>query len=327
MKRIIGLLTIVFLAALYSCNNEKVNIPELSEDLTLKSAEISLTEVQVEAATTESEYEVEFFSNAETMLTNWWKIGKHFKWNSKLRYRINHAPNVTIESGDEDGYPKTITLDYGDSTVLRNGKVLSGEIVIEISAHRRSKDYERTITYNDFGVNDLTVNGFSSIEMDKLDSTFRKIESNLEFNVADTMTIARESERVWQWFEGMDTEDDQTDDVIIITGKTEATLSKDGETYEYKREITTPLKKIDDCKFIVEGVVTVSYDGSLLCTIDYGDGTCDEFAIKTDADGVETEINLAEGKMNTPQNGNQKGKQNNNQNGNQNKNQSNKRNG
>jgi hypothetical protein len=292
MKKIIGLSFIVLALGLFSCNNENTDVATIREDLSEKSAAIAVAEVQVEATTTEAESEVEFFANAELLLTEWWRMGKKFGWHQshKMRY-MAQCPDVVIEEGENDGYPKTITLNYGDSTVLRNGHVLSGEIIIEISAPRRSQDYMRTITYNAFGKDSVVVSGTSIVEVDKVDEMFRKFTSNLIITISDTTVITRESERIWQWIAGLDT-DDHSDDVITISGSASAEM----EGIIYKKEITTPLKRIGDCRYIVEGIIEITLNGDVICTMDYGDGTCDEIAEMTNADGT-TEIDLSEHKV------------------------------
>lgn len=307
MKKIIGISFLVLTAALYSCNNEKVDTVTFDEQLSEKSAEIVGAEVQIEATTTAAAYEVEFFANAETTLTRWWKVGKKFGWRnaSKTRYH-NQCPDVSVSGED---YPKTITLNYGDSTVLRNGKVLSGIIEILITAPRNTQDYTRTITYTNFCRDSVCLTGTSIVEVDKVDDMFRKFTSSMVFTLADGTEITRESERVWQWIAGIDTEEDQTDDVITISGKAQATMVlEDNTNATYVKEITTPLKRLGDCKYIVEGVVTITLNGELICTMDYGDGTCDEFATMTNADGI-SDVDLSERKQKSKknQNGNQGG--------------------
>jgi len=324
MRRIIGLFIVIAALGLFSCNNNSADMQTMNEELTEKSAQITLNEVKMEAATTESEYEVEFFANMEQKLWRWWKIGKHFKWNQKLRYRINHCPDVTVDSGDDDGYPKIITLDYGDSTALRNGTVLSGIIQITISAPRSSQDFQRKVEYLQFGVDSMIVEGFSTITIDKVDTMFRQYESVLTFTLADESIINRTSNRIWQWIEGMDTDEDQSDDVFIITALAEASMTIDGTTDTYKKETTTPLKRIGDCRYIVEGVVEISLNGTVISTLDYGDGTCDEIAVMYDADGNPTEIDLSERKFKGKEekNKNSNGKKNSSGNGNSGNNQS-----
>lgn len=302
MKKIIGSSFFVLALALLSCNNDKVDVQAADDAVLEKSAQITVAEVQMEAATSESVYEVEFYANAEETLSRWWKIGKRFTWHDKLRY-MKVCPEVTITQGDNDGYPKVITLDYGDGTELKNGKVLSGVIEIEISAPRKSKDYVRAISYADFGMDSVLINGTASVEVDQVDEMFRKYSSSLTIVLADGTTITRDSERTWQWIAGMDTEADQTDDIMTITGLAEAQMNDE----TYKKEITTPLKRIGGCKYIVEGVVTITLNGEVISTMDYGDGTCDSVAEMTNADGT-SEIDLSEHKVKRDQNKNQNGK-------------------
>lgn len=306
MKRIFRMLLAVLAVGLFSCNNDNVDTPSMEEELLEKSATIAVAEVQVEALTSESTYEVEFFANAEETLTRWWRVGKKLTATNKMRYK-KQCPNVDIDGED---YPKTITLDYGEGTELKNGKILSGVIEIYISAPRDSSDYQRVVSYTNFGMDSISVNGTSTIEVDKVDSMFRQVSSDLTITIADGSQVDRTSERVWQWIAGMETEEDQTDDIIVITGNAEATLNGDVSTYT--KEITSPLKRLGTCKYIVEGVVVVKLDGNVLSTVDYGDGTCDEIAEMTDSEGEVSEIDLSKRKAKKEQKKNKNG---NNQNG------------
>ena len=60
-------------------------------------------------------------------------------------------------------------------------------------------------------------------------------------------------------------------------------LKKKKEGSKYKKVIIKPLVKTDDCNYIVEG--TIKYyeiaTGAWAATIDYGNGSCDEWATKT----------------------------------------------
>ena len=72
-------------------------------------------------------------------------------------------------------------------------------------------------------------------------------------------------------------------------------LKKDGDYYKgkkskYKKVIVQPIIKSDECNFIVSGIIKY-YDvksGDWSATVDFGDGTCDDIAIKTTDDGKYT---------------------------------------
>lgn len=289
MKKIIGIVLILAGGVLFSCQNEKIEDVNNDEVLSEKAAQITMDEVVVEGVLSETEYEIDFYANAERLIFQMQRMGHLWKWTNKLRYRMQQCPGVEIDSEDGD-YPKTITLDYGDGTELQNGKILSGVITIEISAPRDSSNYQRNITYDNFGVDSLLINGTSVITIHREDETFRTFTSNIELTFADGTTVTRTSERVWQWIEGMDTELDQTDDVIQITGYANVETA---EGDYYKKEIVEPLIRIHDCRYIVEGVVEITLNGELtISTLDYGDGTCDAIATLT-KDGESFEVDLA----------------------------------
>ncbi len=289
MRKIIGISLIFLSVVLFSCNNDKINV---ADDTTLaeKSAEITLSEASLEAATTASEYEVEFYANAEELLSKWWRIGKRWEWTSKTHYMSRNCPDVTVVEGETDGYPKTITLDYGDSTVLKNDKVLSGSIVIEISAPRSSASYTRMVTYNNFGIDTMTIAGSSLITVARENETYRNYKSDLTITLDNGNVITRSSERTWTWIEGLATTEDQTDDVINIDGVVTASNSN-GDSY--KKEITDPLVRMGDCRYIVAGIVEVTLNDQLVSTFDYGDGTCDEVATMTTVGSDPVEVDLS----------------------------------
>jgi hypothetical protein len=149
------------------------------------------------------------------------------------------------------------------------------------------------VVYTNFGVDSLTVNGNSLVARNRAEDEFRTITTDMAFTLADGEVINRSSERVWEWLEGMDTDEDQTDDVIQITGVVNAENS-DGDTY--KKEIVEPLIRLGDCRFIVKGVVEIWLNETLISSLDYGNGDCNNMAILT-KDGETLEIDLEKRKI------------------------------
>jgi len=299
MKRIIGISFILLTVVFFSCQNDKVDL--VSDNATLeKSAEITLTEVKLEAVATASDYEVEFYANAEEVLSGWCRMGKKWKWTNKLHYLANQCPEVTVVEGDNNGYPKIVTLNYGDSTVLKNEKVLSGIMIIEISGPRNSSSFTRMVTYDNFAVDTVQIAGTSLITVDKENETFRICTSDLTFTINNETVITRSSNRAWTWIDGMETTEDQTDDVIHIDGSVTATSGSD----TYKKEIIEPLVRLGDCRYIVSGIVTITLNSDLISTLNYGDGECNDVATLTASDGTTSEVDLGKCKMKENQNKN-----------------------
>ena len=77
------------------------------------------------------------------------------------------------------------------------------------------------------------------------------------------------------------------DDVILISGDITITSGED----VFIKEITEELMKKGDCRWIVDGIIEFTENGTLLLTIDYGDGECDDIAIVT-YQGEEYEITI-----------------------------------
>ena len=302
MKKIIGISLVLAAVTLFSCQDEKIDLATDDAMLSEKAAQISLNEVSMESALTETEYEIDFYANAFGRLFMQQRKGQMWRWSDKLRYGAQQCPNLNIEAEDGD-FPKTITLDYGEGTELRNGKVLSGVITIEITAPRTSPEYQRNVTYTNFGVDNMVINGTSVVTVDREEETFRTFVNDMEITLADGTEVTRHSERSWQWIEGMDTELDQSDDVIQITGFAQVSTSTGDE---YKKEIIEPLIRSRDCRFIVSGIVEITLNEEV-STLDYGDGTCDALAILTQED-EEIEVDLTQyQKGNGNRNGNQGG--------------------
>lgn len=76
-----------------------------------------------------------------------------------------------------------------------------------------------------------------------------------------------------------------------------ATKTVDGETLEfaldkktdkYKKVVVEPIVKIEGCEYIVSGIVKYYEGDQWVATVDFGNGTCDEWATKTWDGGSKT---------------------------------------
>jgi hypothetical protein len=291
-----GLIAIVILVfGFTSCQNSgDIENPSLShEEMVEKSIGIAVGDIAMDKATGESMFEVGFFSDAELQLRNIAKQkGKKsnlFDWSEGLRYKKNQCPNVSIDSTDS-GYPVTITLDYGNSTELENGTILSGIIEIVITGPKNTSGTKRTVTYKGYLVDTIQVDGvvvqvFNGAKGKK---GISETESDLTFTFADGSVIERTAERQIEWISGLDTPKDHADDVFQITGKVEVT---DQTNEVYSKLIVEPLVKTGDCRHFVSGIVTLSINGVVISELNYGDGTCDNLVtLTTEGDTIEIDL-------------------------------------
>ena len=293
MKNYFGILALAIIVSLFSCNKENTDALSNSSEISTKSVQIAANESVAENAVAESNYEADFYLNAEKALTKRYGLGNKWKWMPNMRYKMGQCPDVTIDT-TETGYPKTITLNYGDSTVLRNGRVISGIIEIYISAEKHTDGAYREITYDNFKVDTIAIAGTSRSTFigDNVSTRLSEMTSSLVFTFDNGLVITRTAEKTREWIEGIDTDTDQSDDKIQITGFVNASTSE-GDVYE--KVIVTPLIKIGDCSYIVEGVVEITENSTVVSSIDYGYGECDSVATLTQ-NGESVEIELKGGK-------------------------------
>ena len=133
MKTKIFIAAIGIFTGFLSCQKTDDLNQNLTSDEVLKSTEITMSDIRVEGIAQESGYEADFFSNSEQLLRQFAHLkgrnGRLLEWRQGLRYQMGQCPDVSIDTAST-GYPITITLNYGDSTKLQNGRVMSGIITI-----------------------------------------------------------------------------------------------------------------------------------------------------------------------------------------------------
>jgi len=198
----------------------------------------------------------------------------------KLHYRGGICPDLTITSTN-GGYPRTMTIDYGDSLQLANGHILKGKIIIVISAAPFDTSSTRSITYENFCTDSVCISGTSVKTRTKDPSPKFSESTDITVTLANGSTIHRVEEHVRAWIAGSDTEFNPADDVIETTGKVIVSMSTGTE---YSKIITVPLIKTGECKFISKGVIEYKNSSGKFATVDYGSGVCDNLATRTTQD-------------------------------------------
>jgi hypothetical protein len=290
MKRIFGFLCAISLGiVIWSCQKDNLQSSDSLDSATLKSATIALTDNKLEAALSEVEYESDFYSGIEKLLWNGHHGGMKWGWKDFGHYKGGKGPDIEL-TGSTTTYPKTITLDYGDSTVIHHGRVLKGKVIIEISAAPRTDGSTRKITYQNLVVDTITVNGTSTsvFKGDNKTSAAENYSEDIKFVYTDGKEITWKGTKIRKWVQGLATDTLRSDDVIEITGNVNASI-KGGSVYV--KEITVPLVRKGDCKYIVSGVIQLKVDNTLISSVDYGTGDCDASATLT-KDGTTVTLDL-----------------------------------
>lgn len=193
---------------------------------------------------------------------------------------------VNISRAAPGEFPVTMTLDFGESCTLSDGRIISGIIQSVFTGKMREGGSTYTITFEDFVLDGRTISGTKTVTNNgansegKLNFTITVDNGLMIYPNGDQVTFV--SERTRTWVEGQDTKfetdgiDGIKDDVWEIEG-TASGSSKKGNAFEVT--ITTPLRSQNDCRWITSGVLEIStdtFDKDII--LDFGNGTCDDKA-------------------------------------------------
>lgn len=284
MKKLFLSLVAILSIALFSCNKEETTL------FTNEDEAIVSNDAAAEAVVESLDSEVDLFTSSTESIN---LVGGTLKSASDFpfwaRYVLGQVPDITIEN-TEGGFPVTVTIDYGDGVELLNGTVISGKIVIVISAPPRTDGAIRTVTFDNFYIDSVNIAGTRTITFNLGEGGGFEYQNvgSLVITFSDGSYIERETEKTRTFVEGYDTPGDWSDDIFEITGFTNSVSS---EGYTFSATITEPLIRIGTCRYIVQGVVTMSKNDELFAELNYGDGTCDDIAIIT-KDGEEIQITI-----------------------------------
>ncbi|MCK5823062.1 MAG: hypothetical protein KAG95_03600, partial [Bacteroidales bacterium] len=190
---------------------------------------------------------------------------------------------VTIEPAGRGVFPKTITIDFGDTNCVGdNGVSRRGKIITIITDYYRNAGSVRTTTFDNFYINDYKIEGIKTVTnqgRNEADHMYYTIEvSNGSITSPEGEEITWQSNRTREWIEGEETTvltdglAGILDDVYLITGSSSG-VNRFGKSYTIT--ITKALRVAADCFWISEGAIEIAPEDKKIRTLDYGDGTCD----------------------------------------------------
>lgn len=264
-----------------SCDdNEVIKAPEISEIITENE---TLTIIESDDVSDEldnliDDYLFEDGLSGKTELA------------SKEEERGIGRPDCVTKTVEMDGTTRTITFDFGEGCEFPNGHIVAGKIIISHEFDVDAMTMTVTQTYEGFTFNDVTVEGQNTIVRtgENENGNPQSVKTmDITMTWLDGETASRVGTKTREWTEGYDTRE-WGDNVFEITGNWTTTF-KDGTVIS--ATITKALKREMACRYIVSGIIELTKN-DVTCTLDFGDGTCDNIAICTDADGIETEITL-----------------------------------
>ena len=199
---------------------------------------------------------------------------------AELRGRIGDCATITVTPNDST-YPKTVTIDFGDSCRGRDGKVRSGKIVLHFTGPIRRPGSVVTMTFVNYYVNRVHIEG-TKIFKNLSDPPVHKWSVEV-LNGKVTFPNGRgytyDGIKTVKQIAGMLT-NMVRDDVYQITGRSK-TVFINGTTVNINTE--DPLIKKVVCPWISEGTLKTKINDRILY-LDFGfpnNGSCDNKALLT----------------------------------------------
>lgn len=207
----------------------------------------------------------------------------------RLRARIGQCATITV-TPDDGSYPKTVTIDFGDSCRGLDGKVRKGAIVLHFTGPIRRSGSVLTITLKDFYLNRAHIEGTKVItnlsENGNIKFTTQIVDGKVSF--PNGRGYKYNAIRHVKQTDG-GTTDDLIDDVFNIEGRSQ-TEYNNGVTITLDTE--SPLVKKVACHWINDGVLKIKINDRVLL-LDYAapnNGDCDNKAKLTWNNGTKSRI-------------------------------------
>lgn len=278
-------LTVAIIATLCACHKElrhddDQQLPGLSDD----AIEVATTETELSSLSEALEVNIDYLTGASELMETHAGTAKSV------------CPTITITREGQSRFPQTVIVEYGDGCKGKRNHDITGTISIYKSASWIESGATRTITFQDFTIDGVSVSGTKTISYDGVTNGIYNfsVSSDLTFTWNDGYWVNRVQNKTRSFIAGIDTPDDEEDDVLQITGNVTDT---DSNGTILSKVITEPLVLQAGCDYFVSGIIAVSKNNELLFTFDYGDGTCDMKAtISKNGDSRDILLNKTRGR-------------------------------
>ncbi|MBP6610389.1 MAG: hypothetical protein KA206_04790 [Paludibacter sp.] len=195
---------------------------------------------------------------------------------------VTSVPDITIGKTETTltGALKKITIDFGTTGFTgRHGNTLKGKIIVDLDLRTLLLGSSRTITYDNFTINNISVTGTNKIifggwTTDK--HPFWTITGENGITLADGKTITWKAERRLEFTSALTT---FWGEGYILTGSASG-INAEGKAYSIAINASNPLIGSTLYPYVTKGSVSVTI-GQSTGVIDYGDGTQDNKATLT----------------------------------------------
>jgi hypothetical protein len=205
---------------------------------------------------------------------------------------IVNTPDSIVITVDKPGnvFPRTFTLDFGTVGVKgKKGNILKGKIFVVVSNRMDIANSTRTLTFNNFSVNDNAVKGSKIVKYngDSPKKNWTITLNDTVIKAADGKTIISNSIRTRTLISDNGTPKIYADDSYSIEGSATGINAKG---IAFKVLVTKPLITDGLWPVFVEGTISVTTE-KRSAILDFGDGERDLIATTT-INGVTKTITL-----------------------------------
>lgn len=261
MKNLLILSLLSVLLVFTSCRKRYDNDPSALMNYKIETAFDEMTNISDQAVSGAMVY----YKSGEVVFTKPGEI-----------VNLPKTPCNVIITLDTTSYPRTVTVDYGNTNCdCNDGKTRRGKIVTTYTGPYLAQGTIITHTPVDYYVNDVRIDGTKTVENMGLNNNSQPYY-NIEINGSATQTSGEilnyTSSRVRTWVNGFNTLLDRFDDEYDITGTATGTFSSGGG---YSSQTLSPIRIKIGCGFPVSGELQITPIDRPVRTINYGDGTCD----------------------------------------------------
>lgn len=178
------------------------------------------------------------------------------------------------------GVMQKITFDFGTAGFRgKHGNILKGKIIVDLDLRKLVLGSSRTITYENFTINGISVTGSNKITFGGWTTAqhpFWVITGENTITLTDGKTITWKAERRLEFTGGLT---NLWGESYVLTGSASG-VNAEGKAYTITIDDKNPLTGTVSYAYITKGSVSVTV-GKSTGVIDYGDGTQDNKATLT----------------------------------------------
>jgi hypothetical protein len=196
-------------------------------------------------------------------------------------------------------FPVRIVIDFGTGCKGPDGRTRSGKIISEYTGRLITSGATATTTFKDYKIDSISIEGTHKITNTGSANTERKFKvevSNAKLTKPNGNFSEWNSTKFIDQTEGLNTPLFAKDDIFRIEGSAGGRVRRGNLIVGWKSEITEPLVKRFNCRWIVKGKVRMVRSNSnanspWVAILDFGNGDCNNRAIIT-INGIIHEITL-----------------------------------